>query len=255
MRREIVTLAVVALLVVAGCSSGGGDTTTTPAYDTEAEPVYETPLDTETVTDAHVDALRDHGTFTVDVNATWRHGSSERVRREILVRGNLDTGAVYEHQAARGDVQQTYRFGNGTAYARFVSSGEVSYDSVTRGVGNATTYASGNLWGALELFTFDYAGTRAVDGERVHVYRADSLDRSGEFDPSNLGGGENVTVNRAEATLQFREDGTLRHADYTLQFESDGESQLTSVDLHVQRLGDTDVSPPRWIPDARNATE
>ncbi|AHG05337.1 hypothetical protein HALDL1_12575 [Halobacterium sp. DL1] len=254
MRRTTATVAVAALLLVAGCSAGG-DTTTTPAYDTDAEPLYETPLDTEAVTDAHLAALREYGTFTIDTNATWKHGDGDAVARELLVRGNLDTGAVYEHETTQGDVQQAYRFGNGTSYARLVSSGEVSYDRVLRGIGNATTYARGSLRGSLELFAFDYAGAKTVDGERVHVYHAEELDRPGEFGSSYLGEEENVTVNHAEATLQFREDGTLRRVDYTLDFEDDGRSRFTSITVRFQQLGDTDTSPPGWIPAARNATD
>ncbi|WP_232702455.1 DUF7537 family lipoprotein [Halobacterium wangiae] len=251
MRRPAATLAVAALLVAAGCS-GGGDTTTTPEYDTDAEPIYETPLDAETVTDAHLDALRDHGTFTIDQNTTWED-SGGRELRTGLVRANLDSGAVYGHWKFRDDTRQTYQFADGTGYNRLVNDGELHY---SRGGArtNATGYAKGGLL-VVEVFTFDYAGTTVVDGDRVHVYQAsgpDEVDTSAFPSVRQL---DSATVDHAEATVHVREDGAFRRVAYTVAFENSDQLDAVSTTWRFEKLGDTDVSPPGWVSVARNRTD
>jgi hypothetical protein len=253
MRRAVATLAVAALLVVAGCSAGGGDTTTTPTYDTDVEPIYETPLAAEAVAESHVDALRAHETFTVDVNVTWSERGNEQSSREMLVRANLTSGAVYEHEESDSGVQQAYRFGNGTAYARSVSSGGVTYDEVRRGIDNASSTATGSLPIVVEWFSFTYAGATQVDGERVYVYRARGAEQFSP--PSDPVFGENTTIRDAAATVAFREDGTVKRLNYSLDVDTDHGPRQTNATIHYEKLGDTDASPPLWIPDARNATE
>lgn len=254
MRRRLATLAVAALLVVAGCSAGGDDTTT-PEYDTDAEPIYETPLDGETVATNHLDVLLERETFTVDRNLTWRDDGDTPRRQRVLVRVDLATGAVYEHRKLGNDTRQTYQFGNGTAYGHWVRDGEPSYSTVERGTTNATEYADGGLSAFVEQFDFDYAGTKTVDGERIYVYHASGPESVDASAFPFLEDSENATLNEAEATLHLREDGTLAEAAYTLDFDTDERVQFVSTTWRIERIGDTDASPPLWIEAARNATE
>ncbi|MFC3477019.1 DUF7537 family lipoprotein [Halobacterium litoreum] len=247
MRRQSATLAVAALLLVAGCTalggSGGGDAT-----DANSDPLYETPLDTDAVVDAHVDAVRDAGTFTFETNNSYGESPSQ----VLVFRGDLDTGAVYVTSRSGDSPFQMYRFGNGTAYERRVDDGEVFYDDAANAVDGASNWVGEGVRVPLDLFDFAYVGTTTADGETVHVYEAEG--------PSSLAPSDgwlsrdDVTVESARATLEIGESGVVKRASYAFTVDDTGGTTSVSVTRTYSNLGETDLSPPAWIPTARNAT-
>jgi len=253
MRRQFATLAVAALLLVAGCAAlggGGGDPTgpnDRPGDGPTADPVYETPLADAEVVDAHREALRDAGTFTLRTNNSYGQESARRT----VIRGDLETDAMYASVRTGDTPLQVYRFGNGTGYRRSVSNGETTYGNVSD-IDGPSSWTDGGVQTVLELYDLEYEGATTEDGETVHVYEAEgpsSMNRSSEW----FGSGD-ATVEAANATLRIRGDGLVVRSQYAYTVTRGGDTNSVSVTRTFTNLGDTDLTPPAWIPAARNAT-
>lgn len=255
MRRQTATLAVVALLLVAGCSAfGGGGTTTGPDDGQTGDALYETPLDAEAVADAHAAALRDAGSYTVESNATRTDSSrNQTTETSTLIRGDLDSGAIYTRTAARQQTVEGFGFANGTAYQRFATGDRVQYMNATGRLGNATQYARGTVAQFAGLFNFSYAGTSTVDGTTVHVYEASGPGALNTSAPAWSMLNES-DVESAQATLHVREDGVITRAGYDITVTLQGSQQRVDVTQRFTAIGETTVEPPVWIPDARQNT-
>lgn len=249
MARPATTVAVVALLALAGCTSLGG----TPSSDPQSDPVYETPLDANAVTDRHVDALRDAGTFTLDSNTSFGTADETRGHHTEVIRADLDSGRLFVVSRQTSGAFQVYRFGNGTAYERRVSGGESAYVNASGSVHEPSAWLGRGVTTAIRLYSFEYAGTDDVDDERVHVYEAEgpsSLDTPADL----FGDATDPTVESARATLLVRDDGLVTRVDYEYVVTAEEWTQVSSVTRTYDDVGSTDLSPPVWIPVARNAT-
>src|SRR6056297_3283385 len=116
MRRQLAALLVVALVAIAGCAGASG-----PAADgsngSSGDPIYETPLDAEAVADAHVDALSEAGSYTIESDATQTmSGQNQTAETTGEVRGDMASGAVFSRTQARQQTVERYSDGDGTAY-------------------------------------------------------------------------------------------------------------------------------------------
>lgn len=256
MRRQIATVAVVALLVAAGCSTGGGPATTdasttdgsngaTPAGD----PLYETPLDANAVAEAHLDGLQDAGSYTIVSNAT-RASAAGNQSSSSVVRGDLSTGAMYIQSAAAGGTAELFRYGNGTAYQRVPTGDQTRYVNATGRVGNASQYARGTVASFVGLFDFTYAGTATESGATVHVYEANGAETVNTSSPAFSQFNESA-IRSANATLQVRENGVVTLAGYDLTVRLRGAEQSVVATQRFTDVGSTEVTPPDWLAEAR----
>ncbi|WP_232686065.1 DUF7537 family lipoprotein [Halobacterium zhouii] len=258
MRRQIAAVAVAALLLFAGCNGGTATTTpenpmtTTPA---DGEPIYETPLDASAVADAHVEALRDAGTYTMQSNATQSRASQNTtIETSTLVRGDLSSGAVFTHSESRQGTVEAFAFGNGTAYRRLAMGDQIRYMQAGQRTGNATQYARSSVQTFVTLFNFTYAGTQSADGSTVHVYEASGVEGLNTSAQAFAGRLNESMVENANATLHVRDDGVVTQANYNLTVSVGGQTQTLTATQQYTKLGETTVSPPEWIDEARANT-
>ena len=265
MRRQIAAVAVVALLLFAGCNGGSSPAAPTtdapadtgPTNDTtqDAERVHETPLDASAVGDAHVEALRDAGTYTIQSNATQSSSAQNTTfETNTVVRGDVSTGAVFTRTESRQQNVEGFAFANGTAYQRFEMSGDARYVQADQRMGNASQYARSSVESFVVLFNFTHTGTQRVDGATVHVYEAAGVESLNTSAPAFRGLNKSM-VESSSATLHVREDGVVTRAGYDITVTARGQEQTVTATQEYTALGETDVSPPEWIGEAQqNAT-
>lgn len=252
MRRQLAALLVVALVAVAGCAGGSGPATDGTDSVDGAEPVHETPLDAESVADAHVDALTDAGTYTIESDATQESpGRNRTVETSGLVRGDISSGAVFSRTESAQRTVELYSDGDGTAYQQFAAGDQSQYQNVSGQAGNATQYARDTVTSFVGLFDFTYAGTEDVDGETVHVYEADGAASVNTSSPAFAQLNES-NVDEASATMHVGEDGVVRMAGYDLTVTVQGRTQSVETTQRFTELGSTEVAEPDWLSEAQS---
>jgi hypothetical protein len=246
MRRQLAALLVVTLVAVAGCAGGGG-----PAPDgSDGAQVYETPLDADEVGDAHVDALREAGSYTIESDASQSGGASNQtVETGGVVRGDLESGAVFSRTEARQQTVELYADGEGTAYRQFVMGNQTQYQDLSGQAGNASQYARTTVTSFAGLFDFAYEGTETVDGESVHVYEAGGAGAMNTSSPAFAQLNES-NVDEASATLHVRDDGVVTRAGYDVTVTFQGSTQTVETTQRFTALGETDVAEPDWLSEA-----
>lgn len=264
MRHKLATVAVVALLVFAGCSAGGGggDATTTqtgPNGTTTqgdagdvSDPVYETPLDGQTVAENHKSVIADANTFTL-VSTSNQSQGNQTASSESTLKAVYDSGEYSSVQQSRGRTVEQYVFGNGTAYQRFeLSTGDVRY-SVPQRTANASTLAGGQIGTFVDAFEYEFVGTETVDGAETQVYEASGVSDLNTSAPafSQL---DTENVSSVGAHLYITEDGLVKQFGYDLDLTTRGQEASVSVTQRFTNLGETTVEPPAWIGEARANT-
>jgi len=269
---RVAPVALVALVLLAGCggaATSGGDRTptrtVTPAPVPEETPTPQGPpelapglsaegvFDAARLADAHAATLSSTSFTAVRVERRHYTNGSLRSRYRSVVR-----------MAARGDRfqydlnQTTVRDGRprGQRLARY-SDGEVVY--VTTARDGETTYSvlggperpadpstvfpenASARFGVARLFgalRFDVRDCRSVDGRTVYRLAVENGSQT-------LGGLEDINMN---ATV--REDGVV--TAYRLSYDV-GDLRV-AVAVEFRRVGETEITPPAWLPAARNAT-
>jgi len=248
MRRKLAALLVVALVAAAGCAGGSG-----PAADgSNGDPIYETPLDADTVADAHVDALSDAGSYTIESEGTQTMaGQDKTAETSGEINGDMASDAVLSRTESRQRTIELYAAGDGSAYRKFVAGDQTRYQNVSGQAGNATQYARTTVGSFVGLFDFSYEGTEDVDGETVHVYGAEgaaavntSSRAFGQLNESN--------VDAASATLRVRDDGVVTTAGYNLTVTFQGQTQSVNTTQRFTAVGETDVVEPDWLSEAQS---
>lgn len=247
MRRKLAALAVVALVVVAGCTGGN------PAADGSPEdPLYESPLDAQTVTDAHVDALHDAGSFTIQSDATRELvDENQSTETSSVVRGDVTSGAVFSRTESSQQTVELYASGNGTAYQRFVVGNQTQYQDVSGQAGNASQYAHNTVSSLVGMFEFSHTGTESTDDGTVHVYEAGSVDAVNTSSPA-FAQVEASAIDEATATLRVRDDGVVVSAGYDVTITVQNRTQRVDTTQQFTAVGDTDVAEPAWLDDAQS---
>ena len=276
MSRAPLATAVVALVVLAGCGSavapapdGTPTRTVTPApvpvpQQTEApqsrRPSELAPglsaegvFDPVRLADAHAAALS-NASFTAVRKERRRYANGSlrsRYRSAVRVSAGGDRFRYELNQTdlrdGRTSEQRLARYSDGsTVYVATTRGGKTTYSVVggSETPAEPSTVLPGNAtarFGVLRLFgslRFDVLDRRTVDGRTV--YRVGV-----ENDSRTLGGLRNVTMN---ATV--REDGLV--TAYRLGYDVD--DIRVAVVVEFRRVGETRVTPPEWLPAARNAT-
>lgn len=265
MRKQIAAIAVATLLVFAGCSAGGdgGGTTAAPettdaptdAATTEASggdgPIYESPLEAATVATNHESVVREAGSFTLSSTSNQTQGDQSR-SVESTVSADLSSGAYLSTQDASGRLVETFGYGNGTAYQRFVIDNESRY-SVPPQTPNASQLAGGSIESFVNAFQFDHTGTESVDGTDTDVYEASGFE---DLNQSAEGFGEldEENVSNVNARVYVADSGLVKQFEYSLTVQTEsGEVSIAIVQQYVD-VGSTTVSEPPWIDEARENT-
>lgn len=264
--------AVLALVVLAGCGGavapapdGTPTRTVTPApvpgdTGTPERPTELAPglsaggvFDPVRLADAHATTLS-RTSFTAVreerrryANGTLRSGYRSVVR--VSARGDRFHYELNQTdvRGGRGSEQRLARYSDGSVvHVATTREGETTY-SVVGGPdapADPSTVLPGNAtarFGVLRLFgslRFDVLDSRTVDGRTVYRVGVENGSRT-------LGGLRNVTMN---ATI--REDGLV--TAYRLSYDVD--DLRVAVVVEFRRVGETRITPPGWLPAARNAT-
>lgn len=267
--RAVTALCCIALLVLAGCSAlpgtdagDGGE-----PYTEAGEPLNATELQAD-----HRSNVRDAGSFTVVAESSSAVGNSSSEGRTVaavdLESDRIRQDANYETTVGSGNAQRTTG-SNTTVY----QSNETIYVRTTTTQGNesSTQYqvvdaerSPANLsarFAGLEEYTsvirganWTQRGTERHDGTTVTRYTANG---SEDFDASTLGNGngaEAPNVTAFNATLLVTADGTIRLLTYDVALESRGQRVTAENHVTVESIGETSVSEPDWLDEARNAS-
>jgi hypothetical protein len=249
MRRQLAALLVVALVAIAGCAGASGPTAD-GSNGSSGDPIYETPLDAEAVADAHVDALSDAGSYTIESDATQTIASqNQTVDTSGVVRGDTASGAVFSRTEGRQQTVELYTDGEGTAYQRFAVGNQTQYQDVSGQAGNATSYARTTVSSFVGLFDFSYEGTEDVDGETVHVYEAEGAGSLNTSSPA-FGQLNESNIDEASATLHIRDDGVVTTAGYDVTVTVQDRTQSVNTTQRFTAIGETDVAEPDWLSEA-----
>jgi len=251
MRRQLAALLVVALVTIAGCAGASG-----PAADgsdgSSGDPIYETPLDAEAVADAHVDALSEAGSYTIESDATTeRAAQNQTTETSGEVNGDMSSGAVFSRTETSRQTVELYANGEGTAYQRFAVGEQTQYQDVSGQAGNASSYARTTVTSFVGLFDFSYEGTEDVNGETVHVYGAEGADSLNTSSPA-FGQLNESNIDEAAATLHVREDGVVTTAGYDVTVTVEGQTQSVNTTQRFTAIGDTEVTEPDWLSEAES---
>lgn len=258
MRKQIAAIAVAALLVFAGCSAGGdGGATTTAAETTgttggDASPVYESPLDGQTVAENHEAIIRDAGTFTLVSTSNQTQGDQSFVVNSTTA-VDMDSGEYFSRQETQGRSVEEYGYGNDTAFRKLsVASGETQY-SVPEQTPNTSQLAGSQIASFVDAFALSHTGTEAVDGTETHVYEATGVEELNESAPgfSEIDV-ENVTS--IDAQVYVTDDGLVKRFAYSLSMSTDQGNVSLGVDQRYAEIGSTAVEQPPWLDDARENT-
>ena len=252
MRKQIAAVAVAALLVFAGCSAGGGGGTTTAPESGAGDPVYDSPLDAQTVAQAHESVVRDAGSFTLVSTSNQTQGS-QSVSVESSTAVDLASGAYFSWQEARGQTVEQYGFGNGTAFQRVsTGSGQPQYMVPQQGP-NTSQLAGSQLESFVGTFSFSHTGTETIDGTDTHVYEASGVE---DLNQSAPGFASLDTENLTSMTAQVHvtDDGLVKQFGYSMTLNtSNGEASVTTNQQYVE-VGSATVSEPAWLDEARANT-
>lgn len=255
MRRQFLTVAVVALLIVSGCSAldlsgSAAEPDSGDALDSDG-PTYEEPVDGATVAENHEAAIADAGSFTL-VSTTSQSRGDRTQTLNATVAVNYDSGALLSTQSAGSQAISTYVLSDGTAYQRSESSQGTQYRQAPRAA-NASVYASGQIESLATAFTFSHVGTETVEGTETEVYEASGAEDLNEsaraFQSIDA---ENVTS--LESRLYVTDDGLVKRFEYELRMDSAGTEAAVDVTQTYSEIGETTVEEPSWLDDARTNT-
>ncbi|CAM2781042.1 hypothetical protein PNP85_01435 [Halobacterium salinarum] len=249
MRRQLAALLVVALVAVAGCAGGSAPATDDGA--SSGDQIYQTPLDTGTVVDAHASALTDAGSYTMESTvAQSLANSTQRAETTGVVRGNAASGALFlRTQSPRGQTVAVYTDGNGTAYERRAAGNRSQVRDASGRAPTADQYASSIVRPFIDLFNFTYTGTTTENGDTVAVYEADGV---ADLNTSSqaFANRDPESVEAAAATLHIRDDGVVTSLQSNTTFAQQNRSQTTAVNYTFSDIGSTEVTQPDWASDA-----
>lgn len=260
-RRSLVVVTAL-LVVLAGCSGlgpgatdpGSAETTTDTGLDPDAEPVYDTPLNTTEVAVDHVVELRRAGSFAYESTITivdTNQSATVEMGREARV--DMESGAMLVTRNDSGmSSRDTYITGDGTTYRRTVmDSSSISFN-VSDSEIDTSRYAINGVPRFLDMFELTYDGLTTLDGQEVYRYSATSPEQVSSlrgFGP----GTSNDSVESIEAHLYVTKTGLITQLGYSVAFDTgDGMHNIKAV-TKFEDVGEVSVSQPDWVEDAKAA--
>jgi len=254
MRRTTLAIVVVAVVALAGCGGlpGGEDGTA----DGDRDPVYDPPLEGETVLEGHQDALSGADSFSYRQNTTVRLATSEgvgEVTNVTLARNRSTDRALLTREVTFQWPTTVYDDGSGTAYVREHRADGPAYNTTDPGGFDYGFYEAPPIDRYLDGLNYTYEGTAESGGTTVHVYTG-SVDRMTPaehgievIDPAN--------VTELDSEIRIAEDGTVRSLRYrAVGTGTTGEELIYTLRIRYRDVGSTTVEEPAWVTEARNAT-
>lgn len=250
--RALQLVAVACLVALAGCSgalSGAGEDAQTLDDVDYPEGVSEDGANVSALAESHEQRLQNRS-FTLRVNSTV-NTSAYNQSVSLDARVGPDRDAVHADSSAM-DQQMSVYLTEDTQYTRVTAGdGEPRY-RVTDRTPAALQLFSGSFAGAtfLDRFAgsanFTPTDVRTVDGATVVVLEADG---------SNVTETSQANVTGYEATLLVDERGVVRSVEVDVSGNRDGEQFRTRFSMTVTDIGETTVSEPGWLDEARNQTD
>ena len=274
--RAALALCCLAAVVTAGCLGGvlsDGPTTAPPSTadpaaaevtstdagdptdgtdDAHGRPYPETLPDGGAVLEGHIAALEAAERFTVVSNVTVRAEETTLVQRRTTA-VDLATGRYNRTtRAAGGGRTDLYgRFGDSTVVRDVLVAGKERFFE-HGGLDRRAVLADGVTADAFGDFEYAYEGTVAVDGERLHRYRADG--------PEQLRGTAVLGDLPAENVSAFARDvyvtaaGRLVRVETRMNYSHGGERSLRST-VRFEAVGATTVREPDWYDEGVRTVE
>lgn len=249
---------VAAIVVLAGCGAGSGPASPSPtpvdlsptpapgsdpgsALDPASVPgVSADGVDADRLTAAH-DAGLNRTAYTL--NLSVRRGDS---RQRVLVATEGPLPTLLRREA--GSRARAEYFVGGRFYQRRVVDGNVSYRSGPF-AGDPTFSGASVIREYMSVATYEPAGTTTQSGDPVVVLAADRED---------LGENDQFPADTTEAfasRARVDADGVIRSFVLVARgTTADGSPFVVRVELRVTGVGDTDVTAPDWLDEAREAT-
>jgi hypothetical protein len=243
-RPSLAVLAVAALAVLAGCGGGGDAGTPTP--------VYETPLDSDTVLDAHNDAVREAGSFTYVQQVQFAGVIGNQSNRLTATVDLADQRGRIAVNSTIGGVQRIYVTAD-EGYVQRVGPNETTYQVASEDSRNLAQYVRPSFGTLLSGTDFQYNGTVERDGREVFVYQASGVE-SADASVLRLQSLTKQNATAFESTVLVRPSGVIEAVDFHAEYETGGQVSIYDVQVRYRGVGATSVSAPDWLEAARNAT-
>lgn len=241
-RRRYITSSLVALTALAGCSqstdtrSEGQSNTTPTAGDVTDIPGWngET-LNTSTLLDSHVQKLTNAGAFTVAITANGTTNGNATLQYKTNV-----TQQRYHVTATFSERPNRTGYLTNDELAIRITGTETRYrtnQDPSASVASRLPYTAANvnddfgisLAESLQSYNYQYAGTTTVAGKPV--FRFESMATAGS---------------EPRAVVLVDAQGIIRQASF--------ESSEGTVTHEFSAIGDTQITPPEWLPAARQSS-
>lgn len=243
-KNALLLLAVGCLVALAGCSGAlmGDDTDNAMTYP---DGVSENGTNVSKVIENHNAALNG-SSFELTLNTTQNTSmGNQSLALDAKVGPNRDR--VLANVSGAGQDVSSYQTAE-QRYTKLTVNGETAYRA-----GNRTSqdqqFVEGSYSGAtyVDKFAqdanFTPNGTTQFDGEKVVVLEADG---------SNVSSPQGANVTDYDATMLVDEQGVVRKFDATVRTEAGGAYSRVSLTMTVSNVGETSVSEPNWLDEARN---
>ncbi|WP_330630297.1 DUF7537 family lipoprotein [Halocatena halophila] len=250
-RRWKLVLGVVVLVSVAGCSSMN-PLSSGPEYPDGYDDSGIT--DPQTAASDHYGVLNDSDSFTMEITFG---GLPNRTSVEMTSQFDLANEKGLSTAAVKRDDSQVLayeEYQNGsTLYEKaalgiFGTQYNTSERSFDRLVANNTNTTDMKEW--MESLNVTPTDTREIDGTTYREFNVTSYDDSGEIMPQNLTGDVPDTTLK-NGTMLVSPDGVIR--SLRLQFSYDGGDQQAEFTYRISKVGNTSVSPPEWLEEAKSS--
>ena len=157
---------------------------------------------------------------------------------------DLNNDRVLTEFSTDGQTRTAYRAG-AEKYERIeYQTGDVEYRTPDRDM-SAVSYVNSSILGELETADVEHRET-----DTGHLYTADGAEAVSD---GFLGiGGDSIRSFEFEVAVSDR--GVFRQSSYRVEIETDTGSNTVSSSIETRDVGTTEMSEPRWLDEAREAT-
>ena len=221
---------------------------------TQPTPPYEPPLDDgERIVDAHAARLANASGFTYESRTRLTVNGSVRTNRtETALFDQVSGASLVDHRSPRFGRTRIYDDGAGSSVQRLdAPDGGVRYGRPLD-LSSMQRFRRAGLAPLLTDVDYDYVGPTRLDGVRVHEYAATELDQASDFFD---GVRENSSAIRSvDLRVYVSNERVIRRLEISLVRRGDDGSRTLDSAIAYRDVGETTVTAPDWVDEARNRT-
>lgn len=262
-RRTVLATAAAAVTTgIAGCSGDGSSTdaeaqTPEPTPDPDAEWIDGDRIDVASLEEVHVETAVEEGSFTVRSTADTSHSGDERPEEWLF---SQDLVSRFDGEAELQTLSQELHDVDETtaayvttdrAYIRYQVDEETEYqaqdlDRTTDTFRKIMRDEARTGLRGLGDWDLTYAESTTVDGRTAFHY--EGSDYTGE---RSIPG----DVEEADVDVLVDERGFVNRIEQTYLGEHEGQDAEIQVTIAYENLGETEITEPDWVDEAREATD